>query len=100
MGEHTATQLNLGDLVEAVPPFALACGSGRYGEAVIVSVNPLIAISDAGDMLWSTTITQENLRSTGRASGGSLKRAFERLARDLERGWQPPVVQPTERTQQ
>lgn len=31
----------------------LACGSGIYTHAICVSVDPLVVISEGGDMMWS-----------------------------------------------
>ncbi len=57
----------IGDLVEAIPPWALACGSGRYPRAVLVSVEPFVAVSEQGDMMWNTTIKPEKVRRIGKA---------------------------------
>lgn len=57
--------LKVGDLVEAVEPHALVCGSGRYQHAVVVSLLPFALVSVAGDMLWTATQTPKTVRRVG-----------------------------------
>ena len=75
--------LRIGDVVEAIPPNALACGSGLYPHAVVVSVKPFILISESGDMLWRATQTPADVR---RVTGRPVRRtaAFARLDREVE----------------
>jgi hypothetical protein len=63
----STSAFEVGDLIEAIPPWALACGSGRYRRAVLVSVSPFVAVSEAGDMMWNTTIEPENVCRIGKA---------------------------------
>jgi len=64
---HCSSAFEVGDLVEAIYPYQLACGSGIYPRAVLVSVDPLVAVSESGDMLWRATISPENVRRIGKA---------------------------------
>jgi hypothetical protein len=57
----------VGDLVEAILPYRLACGSGIYPRAVLVSVEPFVAVSEAGDMPWRATIAPHKVRRIGKA---------------------------------
>jgi uncharacterized protein (TIGR02996 family) len=58
--------LKRGDRVEpAGPGNALACGSGLYSQAVVVSLNPFALVSEAGDMLWTATQSPQTVRRAG-----------------------------------
>ncbi len=72
--------LQRGDEVVAVPPFALACGSGIYRSAIVVSTNPFALASEEGDMLWVATVTPEKVRKIGVAT--YTKPAFKRWRQD------------------
>lgn len=78
--------LHVGDLVQAVPPFALACGSGLYDAAVVVSVDPLVLVSRFGDMRWSATVRREFLKPIGKANLEEVLIAMKRYAADLRNG--------------
>lgn len=74
--------LEVGDLVEAVPPFALACGSGRYSCAVLVSLEPFVLVSESGDMLWRATVAPHKVRRIGKATPGTFAVALHRFNSD------------------
>ena len=70
--------MKYGDLVKALPPFALV---GGYLYAVVMTVNPLVLVSEDGDMLWST-VEEENLIVVGQASPVTRSIARKRYDRD------------------
>ena len=72
-------RLAVGDLVEAVPPTVLHCGTGIYKQAVVASIDPLIIISNDGTMLWRKTIMEGNLKKIGTASYASLMNVLLRV---------------------
>jgi hypothetical protein len=74
-----STAFEVGDLVEAIPPYHLACGSGIYQRAVLVSVSPFVAVSEHGDMLWSATIGPDKVSRIGKALPGVLAVAMKRF---------------------
>lgn len=67
-----------GDIVVGDNGYILCCGSGRYDDAIIVSVDPLAAVSRGGDMLWQATITPNDLRAVGHAKASEAVKAFAR----------------------
>jgi len=69
----------VGDLIEAILPYRLACGSGIYPRAVLVSVDPFVAVSEAGDMLWRATISPKKVKRICRASPEVLVVAMKRF---------------------
>lgn len=73
-------KMQIGDIVEAVSPFILHCGSGIYRDAVVASTDPLIVISRSGDMRWSATITEEKLRVVGKANSETMQVVMRRLS--------------------
>ena len=73
--------IKVGDRVEAVPPFQLRCGSGRYSYAVCVCSKPLMLISEQGDMLWSATLYDGCVKTVGVASEQALIAVIDRLTR-------------------
>lgn len=44
--------MNVGDVVVAKSHEALASGSGIYTHAICVQVDPLVLVSQQGDMVW------------------------------------------------
>ncbi len=74
-----STTFEVGDLVEAIFPYRLACGSGIYPRAVLVSIDPFVAVSEQGDMLWNTTIKPEKVRRIGKAFPQVLSIAMKRF---------------------
>ena len=74
--------MKYGDLVEAIPPFSLACGSGRYPYAVVMTPDPIVIISATGDMRWSETVMEKDLKVIGEANPAQLKAARTRYDRD------------------
>lgn len=77
------THFEIGDLV--VPSnreFVLACGSGTYPRAVVVSVKPFIMVSEEGDMLWQC-VEKWKVQPTGeKASPKAFGTAFYRYLSD------------------
>lgn len=75
-----AETFEVGDLIEAVSPYRLACGSGIYPRAVLVSIDPFIAVSEAGDMLWRSTISPTKVKRIGKALPHVMDIAMRRFA--------------------
>ena len=59
--------------------FVLACGSGWYSEAVVISEDPFILTSLESDMRWESTIKKENFEVIGEATKAMLKKCNRRL---------------------
>jgi hypothetical protein len=70
--------MRVGDVVQAIPPYALACGSGLYDDAIVCSVTPLVLVSREGDMLWSATCAPHKVRVVGWAWWWARRRAMAR----------------------
>ncbi len=79
--------LNVGDLVVAVPPFALVSGSGCYSDAVVANVDPLVLISRKGDMLWRSTVTRKDIRWSDRASDDVMRVVMRRYNQEYPPNW-------------
>lgn len=75
--------MKVGDTVVAVPPYALACGSGRYSRAVVVGINPLVLVSECGDMLWYATLYDGCVKSIGLAPKRVRKITMKRYESDV-----------------
>lgn len=91
----------VGDAVEAIPPFVLACGSGRYDYATVVSLTPFVLSSPQGDMLWESTVTPDKVQRIGTATWHDLYAGIGRYASDKKfvdkDGWTrvaPPAAAP------
>ncbi len=83
--------MNVGDfVVPNRPGFYLACGSGIYDRAVVVSVAPLVLVSEWGDMRWSATIKRADIRATGPAPAKIRKVAMARFYHDYPDRKPPP----------
>lgn len=74
------SELSVGDLVESAPGHALACGSGIYPHAVVVSLEPFALVSVEGDMLWTATQRPNTVRRLGPAP--DTKAAFARWEKE------------------
>lgn len=72
--------MQMGDLVSAVKPFVLRSGCSMYDKAVVVSVEPLVLISQQGDMLWSQ-VEVSDVRKVGVAVKRALHNCIARLCR-------------------
>lgn len=70
---------NKGDLVAAIPPYHLVCGSGVYKYAVVVQIDPMVLVSESGDMLWRATVKPEKLYKIGVANSRVLDVAMRRF---------------------
>lgn len=79
--------MNLGDvMVPRDGPFSgyLACGSGIYTHAILVSIDPFVMVSEQGDMLWSCA-KQENYVALCQASIEARERAFARYTKEPQK---------------
>jgi len=60
---------------------SLACGSGIYTHAILVSVEPFVMVSEEGDMLWACA-TPSNYVALCQASWRARRKAFARFKND------------------
>lgn len=61
-----------------MPPHS---GCSVYGAAVVVSLEPFIILSQEGDMMWSATITPDELVVVGSADTETKINCNKRLSR-------------------
>ena len=87
--EYRTKKIKVGSLVQINNPsqLQLACGSGRYNDAVVISIKPLILISREGDTIWQTTFkNNENAQFfsvTGEADRDTLINVIKRLTSEM-----------------
>lgn len=75
--------LKPGDVVEPLDDNVFASGSGRYGDAVVVSLNPFAICSREGDMLWTRTQNPAAVDKTGELRKYRRSPAYARWKRDV-----------------
>lgn len=73
--------LHIGDLVRHADPQGLHCATSIYDAAVVASVDPLVLVSDLGDMKW-TQQRAADLRVAGRSPIYAWANVLDRLERD------------------
>lgn len=83
-GKYDHSDLSKGDAVITLEGHALRSGASLYHYAVVVQVDPVILISEEGDMKWSATVDEIPLKVVGRASTLAMNKAKARLWRDQE----------------
>ena len=77
-------KLYVGDLVaSASSKLLLSSGCNMYDIAVVTQVEPLILVSEEGDMLWRE-IEVKQLKVVGTASSDELFTCICRMNRDLQ----------------
>ncbi len=88
-------KIKIGSIVKPkrTSSYRLVCGSGRYQDAVVVSLKPFVLVSREGDMRWSATVRQRYFRVCGKANSMVLKVCKARFAFDLSRGIIPSPKQ-------
>jgi hypothetical protein len=74
-------EINIGDIVRHHNPQGLHCSTQIYGGAVVTSVEPLILVSDSGDMMWHT-IKAADVHAVGRAPIYAWANALSRMERE------------------
>lgn len=87
---HLVSLLNaprLADVVARIDGQSLASGGSFYRQAVVVSLEPFVLVSCAGDMLWRETIDYHDFASIGRATTGECLAAFKRWERENNLAW-------------
>ena len=62
--------------------FILACGSGWYSEAVVISEEPFVLTSLESDMRWESTIKKEDFEVIGKADKATMKKCNRRLMQE------------------
>jgi hypothetical protein len=72
-----------GDLVVPINGKVLHCGTMPYPDAVVVSIDPFVLVSQSGDMVWSVTAKPEEFEAYGVASPTALINAFVRYLSDV-----------------
>lgn len=75
--------MKVGDIVYPINGKVLACGSGEYGCAVVVSVKPFILTSGSADMLWSNTVDPKDFEVRACVLPDVLEICMARLYRDF-----------------
>jgi hypothetical protein len=58
---------------------SLRSGSETYSRAVVISVDPLIAVSEGADMRWCSTLAPEHMEVVGVAPQEVLEKCMSRL---------------------
>ncbi len=78
---HRPQLVRVGDVVEVKDSssFVLSCGSGKYGTAIVISLNPFVLVSMLGDMRWENTIKITDFVTVRKATGGEMARAQFRI---------------------
>ena len=76
-------KLYVGDLVEARNNLVLASGCNRYDFAVVTQVEPLILVSEEGDMLWRG-MDVDDFTVIGAAEANMLYSCIYRMNSDLQ----------------
>lgn len=77
-GETKKSKVAVGNLVKAINGNALACGSGVYPGAIVVSVEPFVMVSESTDMRWGC-FPIEDVEVVGQASEELLNKCMGRL---------------------
>lgn len=72
--------MEVGDIiVPSTPGYGLRSGGSDYGIAIIVQVEPPVAVSLETDMRWSSTIDRENFAAVGKAKQEIIDKCMRRL---------------------
>ncbi|MCG3884523.1 hypothetical protein I3271_07460 [Photobacterium leiognathi] len=72
--------LELGDIVEPVDrTYPLVSGCARYDNAVVVSKDPFVLVSQCTTMRWGATVSPSGFVKVGKASKELLKSCKKRL---------------------
>ena len=73
--------MEVGDLVKPIKESGeeLACGTGRYDCAVVISVEPFMLTSLDSSMLWTTTIKVDDFEVIGDVGKRTLNKCMKRL---------------------
>ncbi len=74
--------MKVGDIVASRGPeiFVLHSSCHYYPHAIVIQENPLILVSEEGDMKWEATIKPEYFKVLGKASEDVLKNCLKRLS--------------------
>lgn len=83
--------MKVGDVVVPRPgsDFTLRCGSGWYTHAICVQVEPLVLVSELGDMRWSATVDSSNVMALCQAHPTVVAVAMKRFRQDQADGTYP-----------
>ncbi len=77
--------IHLGDIVASMDErYPLRSGGAVYGAAIVASLDPVMLISQHGDMRWTSTIRPETWEVRRRATAEEFKPVLERLRNDKE----------------
>ena len=71
-----------GDIVIVTAGDPLVCGSGRYSHAIVGQADPLILVSEEGDMVWSCSHESSTYKVVGTASEQVMVAVNSRMTRD------------------
>ena len=67
-------------IAKDISKFMFHSGSGMYSHAIVVSLDPLILVSEQGDMRWSL-VNPDDIAPIGRADDKTVQRCMKRLER-------------------
>lgn len=83
MGKYDHSDISVGDVVvPALPGHALRSGTSWYPFAICVEVDPLVLISEEGDMKWGVNLPEMPLRAVGRATPAQMNVVNARHEKD------------------
>ena len=74
--------MELGDVVIVVGGDPLACGSGTYTHAIVGMANPLVLVSENGDMVWTRTHHSREFKVVGTAKPTTMLMVLGRMLSD------------------
>lgn len=71
--------MKLGTVVIPKPGYYLRSGAEAYSSAVVCSEDPFMLVSTAGDMLWNTTVAEENFEPVCMGSPELINHCMHRI---------------------
>jgi hypothetical protein len=71
--------MNVGDIAKRADGQNLHCGSGAYGAAVVIQVEPLVLVSEGTDMRWESTVQDVAFEVVGQTTKDHLNECLKRL---------------------
>lgn len=71
--------MEVGEIIVPTPGYNLRSGCDAYDFAIVIQVEPLIAVSEETDMRWESTIDRENYKAIGKANAEAVEACMRRL---------------------
>ena len=78
--------MKVGDVVIPIGQKLLVDGCGRYECAIVANVEPFALVSVEADMIWTQTITPDDVRALCQAAPEIVRRAVERYEKYMSKG--------------